>query len=101
MSLLSKVITGTLNFELLTNICCAIDSIDLIYLANKNRHIKIVRVDEAFFQSVVSVLKLHLYKSLFVSVSLGQVWLTALRSKGKGKEILVSFKANQTAVTFF
>ena len=54
-----------------------------------------------FFQSVVFVLKLHLYKSLFLSVSLGQVWLTALRSKGKGKEILVSFKANQTAVTFF
>ena len=31
----------------------------------------------------------------------GQVWLTALRSKGKGKEILVSFKANHTAVTLF
>ena len=59
------------NFELLTNICCAIYWIDLIYLANKNRHIKIARVDEAFFQSVVSVLKLHLYKSLFLSVSRG------------------------------
>ena len=40
-------------------------------------------------------------RCFFLFLIVGQVWLTALRRKGKGKEILVSFKANHTAVTLF
>ena len=96
-SLLSKVITGALNFELLTKIFCAIYSIDLIHLSYKNRHVKIVWSGIGF---IPSLLKLYLYKSCFF-VSPWQVWLTAIRSNGQGKEKLVSFKARHTAVTFY
>ena len=40
ISLLSKVITDTINFELLTNICCA------IYTIKNICHINVARVDE-------------------------------------------------------
>ena len=43
LSLLSIVITGALNFELLPNICCAIYTIKYIC------HLKFVRVVEALF----------------------------------------------------
>lgn len=44
-----KLITGALNFPLVINICCAIDTIK--YICHKNCHIKIACVDEALVSS--------------------------------------------------
>ena len=44
-----KIVTGALNFPLVINICCAIDTIK--YIGHKKCHTKIACVDEALVSS--------------------------------------------------